>query len=190
MQLLSPGTTCTSNEEMECAQALTMRQKLALFWGLSEDGSQLVEMAMVFPIMLVLLTGMASFGMALYSQQQLGLAAASAVQLVSLDTSQISDPCSTIATSITTSLPTPAWTAANFNYTLTVYSSTSTSNQATGSGTTFSCKSLNADLTAFQPIVLTVSYKYTWFPVMSWAAWGSTAKPSGSLSTTQAAMIQ
>ena len=187
MRLSQDLSTGTPGHEAKCRPFLAFGKKLKAFLNDKEDGSQLVEMAMVFPIMLVLLTGMASFGMALYSQQQLGLAAASAVQNVSLDTSQISDPCATIESGVSKSLST--WTEANISYSLTVYTSTSSASSS-GKGTGFTCKSLNADLTAFQPIVLTVSYPYSWFPIMNWSAWGSTFKPSGTLSTTQAAMIQ
>ena len=191
MRLLPHWARRTSKDEIAWVRPLTLRQKLREFWGVGEDGSQLVEMAMVFPLFLVLLTGMASFGMALYNQQQLGLVAAQAVQAVSLDTSQISDPCKTIQTYVSSSLPT--WTASKIQYSLTVYTSSSSysfPSSGTATGTAFTCTSLNSDITPFEPIVLTVSYPYNWFPIMNWTAWGSTFKPTGNLTTTQAAMIQ
>ncbi|MGD0913255.1 MAG: TadE/TadG family type IV pilus assembly protein [Terracidiphilus sp.] len=194
MRVFPHKTHRTSNGDAMLARTLTFWQKLRAFVGVKEEGSQLVEMAVVAPLLLIILTGMASFGIALYSQQQLGLAASQAVQAVSLDTSQITDPCATIETAVSESLP--QWSAANISYNLTIYTgNTTTPSVTTGTlkGAAFTCKSDNADLTQFQPIVLTVSYPYTWFPIMGWAKYGTGASPStptGSLTTTQAAMVQ
>jgi len=188
MQELPNGAHRTSTGEKEWIRPLTLRQKLHSFFGVNEEGSQLVEMAVVAPLLLIILTGMASFGMALYSQQQLGLAAANAVQAVATGTSLISDPCATVESDVTKSLP--QWTAANITYTLTIYTKSTSSVVATGTGTSFSCTSDAVDLTTFQPVVLKVSYPYSWFPIFQWAKYGTSFTPSGSLSTTQAAMAQ
>jgi Flp pilus assembly protein TadG len=170
MRVFPHKTHRTSNGDAMLARTLTFWQKLRAFVGVKEEGSQLVEMAVVAPLLLIILTGMASFGIAVYSQQQLGLAASQA------------------------SLP--QWSAANISYNLTIYTgNTTTPSVTTGTlkGAAFTCISDNADLTQFQPIVLTVSYPYTWFPIMGWAKYGTGASPStptGSLTTTQAAMVQ
>lgn len=188
MQKLPNGAQQTSQGATVWVRPLTLRQKLYAFVGAKEDGSQLVEMAVVAPILLVILTGMASFGLALYSQQQLGLAAANAVQAIATGTSLITDPCATAATDVAASLP--QWNAANISYVLTIYTKSTTSVTASGTGSSFSCKSDAADLTTFQPVTLKVTYPYSWFPIFTWAKYGSTFVPSGSLSTTQAAMAQ
>jgi Flp pilus assembly protein TadG len=167
---------------------LTLRQKLHSFFGVQEEGSQLVEMAVVAPILLVILTGMASFGMALYSQQQLGLAAANAVQAIATGTSLITDPCKTAATDVAQSLP--QWTAANISYTLTIYTKSTSSVTASGTGSGFTCTADSADLTTFQPVTLKVTYPYNWFPIFQWTKYGSNFAPTGNLTTTQAAMAQ
>jgi Flp pilus assembly protein TadG len=182
----------TTNGEIVWVRPLTFRQKLHEFVGVRDEGSQLVEMAVVAPLLLIILTGMASFGLALYSQQQLGLAAAQAVQSVSIDTSQITDPCATIESDVSESLGS-SWTASKLTYTLVIYTGNSKTPSVTAgplAGTAFTCSTDNADITQFQPIVLTVSYPYSWFPIFTWSNYGSTFKPSGNLSTTQAAMIQ
>ncbi len=92
MQKLPNGANRTSTGEIEWIRPQTLRQELHSFFGVREEGSQLVEMAVVAPILLIILTGMASFGMALYTQQQLGLATANAVQAVATGASYISDP--------------------------------------------------------------------------------------------------
>jgi len=180
------------NGEATAARPLTLRQKLRAIVCAKEEGSQLVEMAVVAPILLVILTGMASFGMALYSQQQLGLAAANAVQAVATGASLLSnsDPCLTAKTDVVNSLP--GWNASSFSYSMKIYTSSSTSVTATsGSGGSFTCSGTDyTDMTQNQPIVLTVTYPYSWFPILTWSKYGSSFSPSGSLTTTQAAMVQ
>jgi len=199
MRQLPLGAQRTFEGEVTRMRPLTLRQKLCTFWGTKEDGSQLVEMAMVAPILLVILTGMASFGMALYTQQELGLAAANAVQAVGTGADYLTNPCSTAEASLVAGVP-GNWTVANINFTLTITMVTSgktTTQVETWKGTSYpsDCATTGlTDLTStpaqFQPLILTVSYPYTWFPIMGWANWGSTFKPSGNLTTTQAAMIQ
>jgi Flp pilus assembly protein TadG len=187
---LTHGGQRTATGVISYTRPRTLRQGLRHFLGVNEEGSQLVEMAIVFPILLVILTGMASFGMALYSQQQLGLATAGAVQGVATGASVTSstDPCATAETYVTQQLP--GWTAASFSYTLKMYTSSTTSVTATGTGTSFSCSSDSGDLTINEPVVLTVAYPYGWFAIFQWSKYGSTFKPSGNLTVTEAAMAQ
>lgn len=198
MHELPQGAQRTSQGEIVWMRPLTLRQKLHTFIGVREEGSQLVEMAVVAPILLVILTGMASFGMALYAQQQLGLATAGAVQAVATGASYITNPCSTIESNEVAGLP--GWTAANFTYTMTitmVASGTTTTQVDTWTGTAYPADCTTTDLTdltgttaQFEPLILKVSYPYSWFPIFTWAKYGSTFKPSGNLTSTQAAMIQ
>jgi len=188
MQVLPDEVQRDSDCEAVWARPLTWRQQLHAFFSVGEEGSQLVEMAIVAPLLLIILTGMASFGMALYSQQQLGLAAAGAVQSIATGTSLITDPCATAATDVAASLP--QWSAGSLTYTLLIYTSSTTYVTETGTGTGFSCKTAATSLTTFQPVILTVSYPYSWFPIFTWSRYGENFKPSGNLQTTQAAMAQ
>jgi Flp pilus assembly protein TadG len=156
-------------------------------------------MALVAPILLVILTGMASFGMALYTQQQLGLAAANAVQAVATGASYITNPCSTAEADAVAGLP-ANWTVGNISFTLTitmVSSGKTTTQVESWKGTSYpsDCSTTGlTDLTStpaqFQPLILQISYPYNWFSIMTWTGNGSTFTPSGNLQTTQAAMIQ
>lgn len=204
MRVFSHKTRRTLNGETSLVRPLTFWQKLYTFVGVRDEGSQLVEMAVVAPILLVILTGMASFGMALYSQQQLGFAAASAVQAVATGaTLNSGNPCQSIETTVSKALP--SWSAAGISYSFTIYYTVTNSNgtttltpaSQTWTGTGYSACStstlaseLGSTASQFQPAVLTVSYPYSWFPIFTWAKYGSTFTPSGSLQTTQAAMIQ
>jgi Flp pilus assembly protein TadG len=192
------GAQCDHKREVVWLRPLTLRQQLYSFFAARDEGSQLLEMAVVAPMLLVILTGMASFGMALYSQQQLGLAAANAVQAVATGASYVTNPCSTMEADVMAGLPN--WTAANMTYTITitmVTSGTTTTQTDSWTGTSYPADCTTTDLNdltstpaQFQPLTLKLTYPYSWFPIMQWGKNGSTFKPSGNLSSTQAAMIQ
>jgi Flp pilus assembly protein TadG len=198
MQKLPNGANRTSTGEIEWIRPQTLRQELRAFFGVREEGSQLVEMAVVTPLLLIILTGMASFGMALYSQQQIGLAAANAVQAAATGASYITNPCQTIEADVAGSLP--SWNAASISYTMTITMVTSgvtstqkeswTGTSYPGTCTTTDLTDLNSTAAQFQPLVVKVSYPYSWFPIFNWAKYGTSFTPSGSLQSTQAAMIQ
>lgn len=132
------------------------------------EGQTLVEFAVVLPMLLMVVTFMFSISMAMLNYEQLNTATANAA-LLQLATARnvLTDPCSSIQTSITTSLP--SWSASKFTYTATIQNSSGTNvtyGPTTGAG--FSCTAaatvLSADSTA-TPASLTVSYTYTWLPV-------------------------
>lgn len=201
MPVLPDGVQRATNCEIVQALHRTLRQQLHAFFGVGEEGSQLVEMAVVAPLLIIILTGLASFGMALYTQQQLGLSAANAVQAVATGADYITSPntpCTLVEAAVTAGLP--SWNPANISYTLTitmVVSGTSSTHVESWSGTNYptdcattGLNDLEGTSAQFQPLVLAVSYPYSWFPIFTWSRYGSTFKPSGNLQTTQAAMIQ
>jgi Flp pilus assembly protein TadG len=151
--------------------------------GKGEEGTSLVELAIALPIMLTLITGAASFSLAFFSLQQLENATANATQLLASEQALVSNPCTNVETSITTALP--SWTASKFSYTVSITDSSGTVHTTTpgadGNGTTFSCASLAADMAQGEPITVTVSYTYTWLPILKFT-------PSSALTSTDTAM--
>lgn len=146
-----------------------------------DDGSTIAEMALVLPIMLVVLTGVFSFGIAL--NQYLVLtnavnngARAFAMSAPSQDNNVSiasgSDPCKFAATTIQNSAST--LTASNLTYTITYYSykgdpsSTAATAQYTGTGSSQpSCSSLKM----WQLDYVTVQATYPVAPVLyGWAS--------------------
>jgi hypothetical protein len=132
--------------------------------------------------------------MALYSYQQLGYAVSTSAQYVATETGITTsgfDPCAAVVTQVTTALP--GWTASKFTYTVSITSGTGSSTTVTQYGPTtgsgFSCSSGYSNLTINEPMVVTVSYAYSWLSVLTWAP-NNTAKPSGSLTVTEAALVQ
>ncbi len=147
-----------------------------------EEGSSLMEFALVLPLMMVVLTGAASFCMALYNLQQLGSATSSAAQLLGAEAGLISDPCASAASSVTGSLT--GWTASKLTYTLSITDSSGTAHvygPTLGSG--FSCTAGAAEMGTNEPVTLTVTYSYTWFPILDYS-------PSSNLTSTESALME
>jgi Flp pilus assembly protein TadG len=131
----------------------------------SEEGTSLLEFAITGVVFFTVLTGAASFSLALYSMQQLSNATSSAIQSVSELRGITTDPCKAAVTSITGTLPN--WTASKFTYTMWITDSTGKANKfgpTTGSG--FSCTGGVTDQTENYPVTLTVSYAYSWIPIL------------------------
>lgn len=146
----------------------------------SEEGGALLEFAITLPLLMTVLTGAASFSLAFYSLQQLGNAVSSASQLVAAEQGLITDPCATTVTSVTGSLP--GWTASKLTYTLAITdSSGSAHTYGPTAGNSFSCTAGAALEAPNEPVVLTVSYSYTWMPILAFS-------PSSPLSSTEASL--
>jgi Flp pilus assembly protein TadG len=153
-----------------------------------EEGNALIELAFVAPIMMLMLTGLASFAMALYSYQQLGYAVASASQQVGAEQGLITDPCSTLESDITTSLP--GWTVSKFTFT-TVIADSSGTNHTFGptAGSGFSCTAGASDMALNEPMSVTVSYQYNWFSIFTWRP-NNTFTPSGNLTVSESVLVE
>jgi Flp pilus assembly protein TadG len=123
---------------------------------------------LVLPMLLMVLTFMFSISMAMISFEQLNVATANAALLQLAPARNVDpNPCSSIQTAVTTSLP--SWTASKLTYTVTIQNSSGTNvTYGPTTGTGFSCTAaytvLAADQTA-TPASLTVSYTYSWLPV-------------------------
>ena len=152
------------------ANSLTQRLRRILHLG-TEDGNALIELAIAMPIMMTILTGTASFSLGLFYLQQLGNATATAAQVLGSEQALISDPCAKVVTTVTTALPN--WTASKISYSVTITDSSGTAHPFPSSGMTtgssFSCQSGAADMAQNQPVSVTVSYSYSWLPVLKFS---------------------
>jgi Flp pilus assembly protein TadG len=147
-----------------------------------DEGSSLVEFAMVLPLMMLVLTGAASFCMALYNIQQLGNATASTSQLLGAEAGLISDPCASAVSSMIASLPN--WTASKLTYTVTITDSSGTAHSYGPTlGSTFTCTAGSTEMDSNEPVTLTVSYAYTWFPIFDFS-------PSSNLAASESALME
>jgi Flp pilus assembly protein TadG len=152
-----------------------------------EEGNALVEFALVAPLMLLLMTGMFSVVMALMNYQQLGNAVNTASQQVMAARSNGSDPCAAVVSTVTTVLP--SWTASKFTYTVQIYTTaTASTTYGPTAGSSFSCTAGEANLTPDYPAAITVSYAYTWLPVM-WSRWAPVLHLSGNLKASAVTIV-
>jgi len=151
----------------------------------SEEGTSLVELAITVPIMLTLLTGAASFSLGFYYLQELGSATTTGVQTIAI--SQVADPCANAATIVEGGLPN--WTTSKMTFTLTWTDASNDSHTegpiAAGSFNCATAGDASGDaataIAPNTPLILTVSYNYTWLPVFRFT-------PSSALSSTQASL--
>lgn len=148
-----------------------------------EDGTSLIEFAMVLPLLMSLLTGAASFSMALYSYQQLGYAASNAAQQLAAQAGlKVTDPCANVVSTVTAALST--WTASKLTYTVSITDSSGTAHTyGPTAGSSFSCTAGSAYLTANEPATVQVSYQYSWFPILAFS-------PSSSLTSSESALME
>lgn len=132
----------------------------------SEEGGALVEFVLVAPLMLTLMTGMFSVVMALMNYQELGSATNAAGQVLITARGNLTDPCATVASTVTGALPT--WAATKFTYTVTITNASGTVNTygptTPTSGSPFTCTPGAAELASSEPATVSVTYQYTWIP--------------------------
>jgi hypothetical protein len=153
-----------------------------------EEGNALIELAFVAPIMMLMLTGLASFAMALYSFQQLGYAVASAAQQVGAEQGLLTDPCATLEADITGSLP--GWTVSKFTFTTIITDSGGTAHTfGPTAGASYSCTAGAGDMALNEPMTVTVSYQYNWFSIFTWRP-NNTFTPSGNLTVAEAVLVE
>jgi len=163
----------------ERAKSFARMAKRALRFG-GEDGGALVEFAVTLPLFMTVLTGTASFSLAFYSLQQLGNATSNAAQLVGAEQGLLTDPCATTVTSVTASLPN--WTASKLTYTEIITDSSGTTHTyGPTTGSSFSCTAGAAELAPNEPVTVTVSYSYTWLPLLAFS-------PSSPLTSSETAL--
>jgi Flp pilus assembly protein TadG len=180
------GADCREDSGIQRKRPLLGRIRLMVFGR--EEGNALIELAFVAPIMMLMLTGLASFAMALYSYQQLGYAVASAAQQVGAQQGLITDPCATLESDITTSLP--GWTVSKFTFT-TVIADSGGTNHTFGptAGSGFSCTAGASDMALNEPMSVTVSYQYSWFSIFTWRP-NNTFTPSGNLTVSESVLVE
>jgi Flp pilus assembly protein TadG len=142
------------------------REKLAS----GEEGGTIIEMALVMPIMLAMLTSIFSFSVVLYQKLQLGEAVSNAGRVMALERGD-TDPCATTANAIYAAAP--ALAKANMTLTFTL-GGTNTAGTVSGGtsyggtkGTAPSCTAAgNGGAAALQsgwPAEVQATYPCSWF---------------------------
>jgi len=147
-----------------------------------EEGAALLEFAVTLPLLMTVLTGTASFSLALYFLQQIGNATSTAAQLLGAEQGLITDPCQTVVKSVTASLPN--LTASKITYTVVITNSGGTANTyGPTAGSSFTCTAGASEMAPNEPVSVTVSYAYSWLPILNFS-------PSSSLTSSETALTQ
>jgi Flp pilus assembly protein TadG len=133
-----------------------------------EEGTALVEFAVTLPLLMMVLTGTASFSLALYFLQQIQNATSSAVMSVGGEAGLFpnNDPCAAARGFVTAALPN--LDASKLALKLVITDTTLTTDTYNGTGSSFSCTTAPA-MEAEYPVTLTVTYTYKWLPVLNFS---------------------
>lgn len=149
----------------------------------SEEGGALLEFAVTLPLFMTVLTGTASFSLAFFTLQQIGNATSSGAQRLGAVARSTSDPCNEVVKQVTSTLPGLDPTKIKYTVVITNAAGTAATYGPTV-GSTFSCTAAGRGGTtstqagSSQPASLTVSYQYTWLPVVAFS-------PSSALSSSE-----
>jgi len=179
MKLRGTPTSLGSRRKRRAfGQSVSIGQRFVELLRSDNSGSALVELAIALPVYLIIITGMVSTVMALYAYQALAFATFTASEVVAAGRGVITDPCATVVTNVTSSLPT--WNTNNFTYTVWISEngsgSLTTNEYGPTAGSSFTCTgtynvSGNGNYSLYngqgEPLTVRVSYNYTWFPIYS-----------------------
>lgn len=119
-----------------------------------ERGQSAVELALCLPLMLLVVTGITTFGIAMNNYIILTNATNSGARMIALSRGATSDPCADLVKTVTTAAP--LLKPANLSYSIAI-TSTSGTTSASG-GSTFSCTTAAAALTQNATAKITVTY--------------------------------
>lgn len=169
----SPQAACTvppSFASIKRSDSESIPTRVLRRWIQRDHGGALVEMALVMPIMLAMLTSIFSFSVVLYQKLQIGESVSNAGRVMALERGD-TDPCATTANAVYAAAP----GLAKSNLTLTfVLGGTNTAGVVSG-GTTYggtqgtapSCTAAgnggSAALQSGWPAQVQASYPCTWF---------------------------
>jgi len=128
-----------------------------------EDGGQsLVEFALTLPILLLILTGITTFGLAMNNYLILTEATSVGARQVAISRSQTLDPCATVSAAVYLSAPSLKQSSLGFSYVFNgaSYTGTSCSSTSTSTGAAGNLKQGQAaTVTVTYPCSL-IAYKY------------------------------
>ena len=124
----------------------------------SENGQALVEFALVLPVLLLVVTGITTFGIALNNYMQLTQAVGIGAQALSVGRGNTTDPCSTVSTAVIAAAPYLLSTSLSFTTKIYTSSSASTSYSGTSCSSSSTTTGAAGNLTQGQAAVVTATY--------------------------------
>lgn len=144
-----------------------------------EAGSALVEVAATLPVLLLVVTGIFSFGTYLNNNMELTNGVGTGARLLAISRGQTSDPCATVSSAVYSAAPTLASGRMTFTFVLNgnSYSGASCASASPSSGAA-------ANLVQGQPAQVTVTYP------CSLSVYGHNYSPSCTLTATTTELVQ
>lgn len=144
-------------------EALSMGERLLRSLRIrSDEGQSVLEFALCVPVLLLIVTGISTFGIALNNYLTMTNAISTSAQLLSVNRANTTDPCSLAATAFANAAPNLNSTNLKFSFALngTPYPSSGTYSGSTGSTCSSGSTTTGAagNLVAGQPAKVTVSY--------------------------------
>lgn len=123
----------------------------------SEKGQALVEFALVLPVLLLVVTGITTFGIALNNYLQLTEAVGIGGQALSVSRGNTTDPCNTVSSAVEGA---SSLTSSSLSFTTKIYTSSSSSTSYSGASCSSTSTTTGAagNLTQGQAAVVTVTY--------------------------------
>jgi Flp pilus assembly protein TadG len=138
-------------------QARKAAAQMVARWRREQNGSSLIEFALVMPPMLLLMTGIFSLSLVLYHQQELTQAVGAGAQYLQQIRTTTTDPCKDTFTAITSAAPT--LTSGSITLTVTMGSTAVTAKTCSGDQTDLT-QGGSITVTATYPCAIT-GYNYT-----------------------------
>jgi Flp pilus assembly protein TadG len=189
-KMVARGLKCAAAPDSARVDSRSIGSRVRGFLRSGGEGAAIVEMALVAPIFMILLTGMFSLSMALYNYQKLGFATFTGAQQLAVSRGEYTDPCYQAAQFINAALP--GWTPSQLTITMYISSASGSSytttpytfsgNVASGSGCTAAGTGGAAQMAKNEPATVQLSYAYNWLPI-----WG--LKLSGNLVTASTVLV-
>jgi Flp pilus assembly protein TadG len=147
--------------------------------GLAQDGQAMVEMALVLPVLLLVVTGILTFGLAFNNYILLTEATSVGARTLAISRGETTDPCATAASAVYAAAP--LLVPANLSFTVVLNGATYKGASCnSGSSTTGAAGNLKQGAYA----VLTVNYP------CSLGVYGANYAPNCSLQTQVAELVQ
>jgi len=133
-----------------------------------EEGSALVEMAVVLPLLMLIVTGMISMGLVLTNYLMLSHATDVGARYLAVSRGQTTNPCSDTVTAIQNAAP--GLSKSQLSYTFVIGSGTFSGGPTSFSGTSSSSCSVAGvtDLSPGKTATVTVSYPFQFF-IYGWS---------------------
>ena len=121
----------------------------------AEDGQALVELAICLPMLLLVVMGICTFGIAINNYISLTSATSSGTRALSVNRGNTSDPCQTLSSTVSSAAPLLKSASLSYSLTLTPYGGAA----ATYTGT--SCAGATSNLSASATAKVKVTYPCT-----------------------------